>query len=172
MKTLYFIIVFICFFNVSFSQELIKNEIDEFTGKKIKRTEWVSLTSGMQNKELKQSLVKVDSSYAINIKFTETYTPHSINKGNEMMLKLENGEVVTLYCENSKVSCIGCGATGFVGSKAPGLDVFFPFTKEQLDKLLISSLAKIRLYLNEGYSEFVIKEKSAKKFLEALKAIN
>lgn len=172
MKTLYLLIISIGVFTQSFSQKLVKNEIDEFTGKQLKKTEWASLTAGLQSIELKQSLVKVDSSYAINIKLMEHDKYYSISKGNEFMLKLESGEIITLNCDSSKTSCLGCGATGFVGSQAPGLNIYFPFTKEQLKIMQNSPVSKIRIYLNEGYQEFVIKEKSSKKFSEALKAIN
>ena len=156
----------------AFSQKLIKDEVDEFTGKKLKRTDWLTLDTGFMEMEVRYSLVKVDSTYAVNIKILDPKVYHSISKGNELMFKLANGEIIQMHCDNSATSCIGCGSTGFIGSKALGLTLYFPFTDEQFEALKQSPVSKIRLYLNDGYKEIVVTEKRSKKFTETLNLLD
>jgi len=164
-------ILLVLFSIQSFSQKLIQNEVDEFTGKKLKRTDWLTLDVGFMEMEVRYSLVKVDSTYAINIKIIEPHKYHSIDKDDELMFKLESGEIIQMHSDSSVRSCIGCGATGFIGSKALGLTAYFPFTDEQLNAMKQSPVSKMRLYLNRGYKEIIINEKKSNKFTESLKLI-
>jgi hypothetical protein len=92
----------------------------------------------------------------------------SIDKDMQIMFKLDNGDIVTLNNLKFTVTCNGCGATGFVGSQAEGIDVRYPITKEQVEKLKAGKIVKVRVYTGDGYIDQDIKDKNAEKVTASL----
>lgn len=84
------------------------------------------------------------------------------------MLKLDNGDVVKLFANEYAITCRGCGATGFMGSEAQGLNVSFDVSPSQLQQIYDSVPTKLRLYTSEGYTECPIKQKQVDNIKETI----
>lgn len=154
----------------SFAQKLEENKKDEFSNKSIKRTSWETLYKTLTT-ESHFSFSKVDTSAFIHVKLM-IGNVFSIDKDQELMLKLDNGDIVKLLNTKFEVTCEGCGAVGFIGSGAQGLDVAYWIAKDQLDKLKAHKVVKVRIYTNEGYIEQDIKDKNANKITACVNLIS
>jgi len=95
----------------------------------------------------------------------------SIDKGDLLMLKLENGDIVKLECPEYTVTCAGCGAKGFMGGSAQSINVFYPLYDEDIQMLENSRVEKVRVYTADGHVEDSVKSDGAKKLLKALQLI-
>src|SRR5690606_30477557 len=95
----------------------------------------------------------------------------SIGKGQEIMFKLDNGEVVKLPNLEYAITCKGCGARGFGGSEGQGIEVFYMLNEEEFEKLKNNTVVKVRIYTNDGYVEEDVKEKNSKKIPIMLKLV-
>lgn len=153
---------------MAYSQKLIQNGKDEFTGKEIKVSDWENLSSSMASKQMRFRIIQVDGELELSIKHMDAGGYHSISAGNELMFKLENNEIISLKCKEDAVSCIGCGATGLIGSNGPGLQAGFELTRENYEKLLKLNIIKARLYLNDGYCEIEVGKKYASNFIKSI----
>jgi len=153
-----------------FAQKLEENKKDDFSNKSIKRTSWETLYKTLST-ESHFSFSKVDSSAFINVKMMIGKV-FSIDKGDELMLKLDNGDIVKLTCIAYEVTCNGCGAVGLIGSQAEGLNVAYWLSKDQLDKLKTHKIVKVRINTTDGYVEQDIKEKNANKIITCINLIS
>lgn len=166
------IILLLAIFSTSLfnAQELEKNEIDEFTGNKIKNTSWEVITRQM-SADMSFRFCQIDSLYSMNIKFMKptlgTPSYYSVSAGSEFYLKLNDNKVIKAYASKDVMSCFGCGATGFSGSAAMGIDVYFVISKDDLEILSKQSVSKIRFVTNSGKVEFDLQEKKATRILKA-----
>jgi hypothetical protein len=78
------------------------------------------------------------------------------------------GDVIKLQNLQDAKTCEGCGAVGFKGSQAPGIEVFYVLDKGQVEKLKAHNIVKVRIYTSEGYLENDIKDKVAQKIIASL----
>jgi hypothetical protein len=158
-----FAIPFILFFTLHVSaQEIAENKVDEFTHRTVKRTSWDQLVYKFDGSMFAKSRISmVDSSFFLNLR----YVCHGgcvMGEGDKFMLKLENDSVVTLLNLKLTAGCRGCGATGLAGASELGLDLSFPISIDQLRDLSNNKVAKIRLYLSDGYIEASVGSGNAK----------
>ncbi len=153
------------------AQTLKMDEVDEFTGTNKKETSWCPLQASMKF-GAKISWVRRDSVVAFKLKMTVgTGKVFSIHENQEIMLKLTNGEVIKATANSSEVTCRGCGATGFSGSNAMGIEVYYSISNADLAKLQSTLVEKIRIYTASGYHEGKVKEPKALVFQNALKLV-
>jgi hypothetical protein len=150
----------------TYAQELEENKIDEFTNIKVKRTSWETLNNTMEFTAYFRISRLNDIDY-FDLKMMNAGI-FSIGKGQELMFKLSNGEIVKLQNIEYAITCTGCGAIGFGGSAGQGIQVSYLIDKENFEKLKSNSVVKIRIYTNSGYVENDTKEKNAKKIKSAL----
>jgi len=167
-KTLLLLTILFCIAAKSFGQKLDENTVDDFTKKSIKRTSWESLfaTSGSGQAHYRFSVV--DNDETLDLRYNQNGKIFGISEGLQFMLKLDNGDVITLLNPSFVITCKGCGATGMNGSGAEGIQVFYPITKEQSDKLKAGKVVKVRIYTNDGYIEEDVKDKNAEKITASL----
>lgn len=167
---LFFFISFV-FNQPLFSQEIERNEVDEFTGKNIIETSWEPMIKSWSLYSLHR-LRKVDDQYYFDFKMmTIGYDPFVVEEGEVLFFKFKDGEVLKLNNAELDFSGTGDGAIGNTGSNAMGIDLTFGLTNAFLEKLQTKIVTGIRLYTDDGYIEDKVKEKRAKKFRELMKLI-
>lgn len=135
------------------SQTLTKNEVDEFTGHKIKITSYEVLSQTFKVSAF-VSIRNIDDTVNIlqlKLMLGAMAEVHSIDKGASLYLKLTDGQVIQLKNMEYAISCTGCGARGFSGSGAQGTQTFYELTSEQSEKLAQTPIDKIRITTNSGY---------------------
>lgn len=171
MKKIILILMIIINTNYTCGQELIKNEVDEFTGKTVKETSWETL-----NKKSKlYSYVrfrKVDSTIYFVFKMMIGNKVYSVDKGEVLYLKFADEEVVKISNSEYQLTTYGAGATGLAGSKMLGVELTCIINQEILSKLEEKTLAKVRVYTSDGYVEGEVNEKQAEKFKVLAKLID
>ena len=152
------------------AQKVSEDYVDEFTKNHIKRTDWETLTFEMKAVTHYQ-LCKIDNQYFIQLKIMLGDVFFSINKDDELMLKLANDEIVTLKNIKYTTTCVGCGSTGFNGSQSQGICVAYNIDNEQYLLLKQNSVSKIRIYTSKGFIDLEIKNKKADILQKVLKLI-
>ena len=85
------------------------------------------------------------------------------------MLKLENGEVVTLNFVESVVSDVSYIST--LKTSVKKITTLVPISDLEFEKLNKSLITDIRVYTTDGYIDDDVKNKRAVKFQELLKCI-
>lgn len=166
--TLIILILLTAIVSRSFGQKLEESKTDDFTGKSVKRTSWETFcysTSTMSNAHFRISLVGDLETFDMRLMMNKVF---SIDKDAQLMLKLDDGEVVTLENLEYQITCKGCGATGFAGSEAEGIEVRYPLSKEQIAILKAHKVVKARTTTNDGYFDNDIKDKNAEKIQACL----
>lgn len=148
-------------------QELVKNEVDDFTNNTVKRTSWETINMTLEFAAYFR-VSKINDNFYFDLKMMMGTSVFSIDKGQELMFKLANEEIIKLPNLNYAITCKGCGARGFSGSEAQGIKVSYPITLEQIKKLNENMAVKIRIYTNAGYVENDLKLKYQKKIQKAL----
>lgn len=151
------------------AQKLVENKIDEFTENSIKRTSWERFVqTALFTSNFRIS--KIDDNLFFELKMMDG-SVFSIDKDQKLMFKLEDNEIVKLPNLEFKVTCEGCGAKGFAGSLAQGIQVAYLINLEQIEKLKNNNAEKIRIYTNDGYREYEMKSKNYAKVKKALSLI-
>lgn len=145
------------------STNLEENYIDEFTGNSVKRTSWETLNMTMQFTAYYR-ISKINDHYYLNLKMMLNKV-FSISKDQEFMFKLDDGTVLKFLNLEYTTTCRGCGAKGFSGSEAQGIEVSYPVKKEQIDILINNRIEKLRIYTNDGYLENEVSEKRSKEII-------
>lgn len=165
MKKVLLIIVLFIGVN-SFAQKLEVNKTDEFTGDILKKTSWENLaTSGFFTYF---NVSNVNGDYFLNLKVMIEGKVFSIEKDGELMLKLTNGEIITLKNTEHTITCIGCGAKGVVGSADEGISVSYTLSKEDAEILNNATIESLRIYTSIGFRDSKLKEKNSNKIQKAI----
>ena len=161
------IIVFFLGTYLSIAQKIVKNETDEFTGSSIKQSDWNTL-SMTRDLACYFRISQVNNKLRFDLKLNLAGKVFSIDKGQEIMFKLSNNEIVKLENVKYTVTCNGCAAKGIVGSNTEGIQVTYYLTQEKLKLLTDNEVVKVRVYTSEGYVEDSIKAKNYRKLKGAL----
>ena len=148
-----------------------KNEVDKFTNKTIVETkEDAFVISGMGlGFSVGYSLYKSDNNKYLKLRLTDSGSLFAIREGNEIMFKLENGNVINLKFIESQIADSSYNS----GLKATfhKIITLVPITNEEIDQFKNNKLTDIRIYTTDGYVDKEVKEKRAKIFQELLKCI-
>jgi len=161
-KTTLLILAFISIINNSYSQKIVENKTDDFTKRKIIRTDWEKIVATSKI-YLNMRINKINDSYFLELKFF----PHgvsSIDTKDDISFMFENGEIINLHSDTYKISGYGDGSIGIIGSQALGLNVNCYLTQSDLEKFKSNLVKKIRINKSEGYSEDELKSKNSEKF--------
>lgn len=170
----FFTVIIVGIGSQTFGQKLEENEVDEFTNNKIKRTSWETLNMTTKfTAYFRISRINSHDYFELKMMFGGYRGKvFSIDKDQEIMFKLNNGEFVKLPNLEYTITCTGCGAKGLSGSSAQGIKVSYLLNKEEFEILKNNKVIKMRIYTNDGYVESEIKEKHVKKIPKALELIN
>jgi hypothetical protein len=165
-KTLLILIILVNITLRSIAQKLEENKKDDFTNDSIKHTSWETFCSSFTiNSHFRMSQINNQKTFDVKIMLDKMFF---IDEDAKMMLKLASGEVVTLQNLKAAKTCSGCGAIGFRGSEAPGIEVVYPMTKEDVEKLKANKVVKVRIYTSLGYLEEDVKDKNSEKIGKSL----
>lgn len=173
-----YIITFLLCNSAVYSQGLKSDYVDEFTGDHVRTTTWSRLymKSGLTaplNVYYKFSNVSDDK--ALVLKFMMVNNVFSIEENAELLIKLENGKVLTLNNLRYTISTAGGGAVSYFGSKAQGLTAIYLLDDDDIRTLSSNIISKIRFHYTYISSpramDISIKKKKAKGFMESIKLI-
>ena len=163
------IIILIGILHQGLGQKLAENKVDDFTGNSIKRTSWETLNMTMTFTAYFR-ISRINDNFFFDLKMI-TGSVFSIGKGQKLMFKLSDGEIIELQNFKYAISCIGCGAKGISGSGVQGIRVLYPISSENIKKLKNNLAVKIRVYTNDGYLEIKIKSTKFRKVQKALSLV-
>ena len=151
------------------AQKIAENKVDDFTHAKIRRTTWNDLDFKFSGPMIVRTRInQIDSLYYLEVKYM-CHGACSMRQGDVFMLKFSSDSIISLPNPELKLSCIGCGSTGLMGSNALGLDLSFNITHEQIKYFSENKIVKIRLYLSDGYNEDSPSSSDAKIFMNQAK---
>jgi hypothetical protein len=140
-------------------QSLEVDEVDEFTKNRVKKTTYETLHTSMKFSAFCR-ISNINGSEFFELKMMIGAKVFSINKDQELMLKLDNEEIITIKNLEYAITCTGCGAKGFGGSTGQGIKTSYFLSKEQHEKLKTNKVVKLRIYTSDGYVEGEVKEKN------------
>lgn len=136
------------------AQSLEKNEVDEFTGNRVKKTSYEVLVQNFKLNAFVSVMSINDSSVFLDLKLMlGSGSVHAIDKDAILYLKMADDSIIELRNTEYSISCRGCGARGFSGSNAQGSKTSYLVAKWHIEKFRSSAIAKFRLYTTDGYIE-------------------
>lgn len=169
MRKILFAFLVLLLSQLSYSQYLKEDKIDDFTKFHYKSTSWEKLGSNTRG-VIHYSISSVDSLIFLNIKYMDG-SVFSISKGDELLLKLENDSIIKTKNLSYSITTIGGGATGFNGSAAYGLNTSYDIKYTDLLLLKKYSILKVRINTSKSFIDIDIKPKYAETFKAALNLI-
>lgn len=172
MRNVILVLLLTTSFNYTFGQKIVKNEVDEFTGKSVIETSWETL-----NRKTKlYSYVRfreIDNTIFLFFRMGtgSGNKAYSVEKGEVLFLKFTDDEVLKLTNHQYQITSVGGGAIGLIGSNGLGLELSCLIDQEILSKLKEKTIAKVRVYTSEGYAEAEVNKKHAENFKDLAKLI-
>ncbi|PKP20744.1 MAG: hypothetical protein CVU04_03300 [Bacteroidetes bacterium HGW-Bacteroidetes-20] len=165
-----FLIVLINSFYI-FSQEIVKDEIDEFEKIRIIETNWLPMYKGlMPGKTYLFRFSSIDTVKFLDIKISTTNNMvFSINAGDEkVLLKCNDSLIFKLSNTGYAITERGGGSEGLWGGNTYG--IWIKLTHKNFNYFSdIQRITKIRIYTNDGYLEEEISLEKSNEILELYK---
>lgn len=151
-KTLFIIAIVTAHCGVTSAQKLKKNEVDAFTGEKIKATSFETLCQTFNLAAHASATSINDSSFFIRLRVGLGSTrPHVIEKDAIFFLKLIDDSVIELHNKEQALSCSMCKpSTGHVTHSS---ETIYSLNETQVGQLLAAKISKIRIYTSAGSAE-------------------
>lgn len=168
------ILLLLFFFTCTSAQTLT---VDELGNDMVKKTSWETLNKSNPKEPatVYYRLTYFNNSYYLDVKMLIyagiRLQSFYIDRDEEFIIKLDNGEIITLYCYTRTESCQGCGSTGLLGSSGEGIYVIYPIDESDLEMLKEHKIVKLRIFTSEGYADCDIKGKDSAKFKRAVNLI-
>jgi hypothetical protein len=147
----------------SFGQEIVEDEIDEFTRVKNVTTSWALLVRKVNAYYMR--FRKVDTFYLMDVKIMGGPSGCEVKgviKNDWFMFRTFDDSIITLKADESAIMSLGGGAFGLAGSTAWGILLTYRVTKEQLELIRKGDVYKFRLYTSSGYIEKEVPDKGVK----------
>lgn len=139
------------------AQKLVKDEVDEFTGNKVRKTSYEKLV--YPSKQMYVHMLFVDGQYVLGMK-SMLGGVYSIGSDDLLYLKLGNNEVVKLTPMESTVACKGCGSPSAISAaNVYGTFVQYKLSDEDVKLLESSPIVKVRCTYSKGMAEAEVKGK-------------
>jgi hypothetical protein len=145
-----------------YSQKIVKNETDEFTGSKIKETSYVRISDGFDCRI--RVINDIPVFYAGFNCGSEIYT---MEEGAEFMFKLENDSIITLY--NIETSVSEYFSMGNISHFT--LKTNYVLSEEELNALKIQKITKVRFVTTDGYIERKVSKGNSEKLFKLFNLI-
>lgn len=161
MKNLFLFLMCLITCNSIHAQKIVKDEIDEFTGSRITVTNYISFSDGFTC-----ALHKVNNTIILKTTYNCGDKVYSMEKGADLMLKLENDSIITLNNEEDAVAeywSLNLGKT-FIWHFS--LKTIYIIPDEVYTLLKTNKIRMVRFYTTDGYITETVSEKRAKKILK------
>ncbi|MDR1737770.1 MAG: hypothetical protein LBR66_03005 [Candidatus Symbiothrix sp.] len=162
MRKLILLMVFATISCSVFSQKIVKNEKDDFTGKQVKETSYVSISDGFNCR-----IRVVNETPVFYANFNGGGEIYTMEKGAEFMFKLENDSIVTLY--NIETSVSEYFSMGNISHFTLKTNYMLP--EEDLNALKTYKITKVRFVTTEGYIERKVSKGNSAKLLKLFNLI-
>lgn len=168
MKKIFTLLFLFILTNYSYSQcKFKKNEIDEFTKKRIRETKHVSV-AGVFSQNYTIQLKQINENYYLNFGYgTMGIVSIVIGEGDDLMIKFENDTVLTL--ESLEIASANHNISQYGNST--GITCTYGITREQLEILSKYPASKFRFYISDGYMEKEAKSEGVEKLMMNAKCI-
>lgn len=166
MKKILLLMLLSTMWITSFSQKIVKNEKDEFTGNHVIETSYVTLNDG-----LTCAIRGVNDTRVLMVSFNGGDDVYTMEKDAQFMFKLQNDSIVTFL---NLEDAIGEYKSYTVGSTYIShflLKTRYILSDEQIKDLQTNKITKVRFYTTTGYIERAVSDKSAKKLLKLFSLI-
>ncbi len=150
----------------AYSQKIVKNEKDDFTGRMITETSYTKFSDGFTC-----SLRKVDSTFILQVSFNSGETLYSMDENAEFMIKLQDGNIITLRNLEAVTGEYTHFNVGNVNISHFLLQTKYLISETNLKLLQANKIEKVRFYTTDGYIERDVSEKNAKKLLKLFNLI-
>ena len=150
----------------AFSQKIVKNEKDEFTGSQVIETSYVSLSDGFTC-----AIRAVNGTAVLLVSFNGGDEVYTMEKDAQFMFKLQNDSIVTLANLDYAVSEYWSTSVGNTHISHYTLKTKYILSDEQIKQLQTTPITIVRFYTTDGYVERKVSDKNAKKLLKLFSLI-
>lgn len=144
-----------------FSQKIVKDEKDSFTGNQVKETSYVKLSDG-----LTCAIRAVNDLRTLMVSFNGGDEAYVMEQGAPFMFLLQNDSIINL---SNLEDAVGEYKSVNVGNTYIShflLQTKYFLSEEQIKALQALKITKVRFYTTSGYIEREVSEKNAKKLLK------
>jgi hypothetical protein len=162
MRKLLLLLTFVTVCSTIFSQKIVKNEKDEFTGSKIKETSYVTISDGFTCR-----IRVVNDTPVLMVGFNGGGEINTMEEGAKFMFKLENDSIVTLY--NMETAVSEYFSMGNISHFLLKTKYLIP--NEELNVLKSNKIVKVRFITTEGYIERKVSKGNSTKLLKLFNLI-
>lgn len=165
--------LFLLFCSAAFSQKIVTDKKDEFTGNSVKETSVENLAQPlkMSGYSYKFSFKKINENIYLGLRIMSlSNSVFAIKDGEVLMLKTED-TVITLSNTKYEISSRGGAGSGLSSGSSHGVTLYFPLDNEAIQTIKSKMIIKLRLYTTDGYSEQDIKAAADKKVKTAINLI-
>lgn len=139
---------------------------DEFSGKTTRST------SATLAKSWKMIFSKSDEVYSISVYLLlpgEINT--GVNKGDSLLIKLTDGEIIRLVSENDVAPRSYVAGTGAYAAIVTDFTPLYLSTKEDFEKISKAGISVVRVFIGTQFMEVSVKKKDGKKISRAAQCI-
>lgn len=150
----------------AFSQKIVKNEKDAFTGSHVTETSYVKLSDG-----LTCAIRSVNNLRVLMVSFNGGDEVYTMEKDAQLMFKLQNDSIVTLSNLEDAVGEYRSFTIGNTHISHFLLQTKYILSDEQIKDLHIHKITIVRFYTTAGYIEREVSDKNAKKLLKLFSLI-
>lgn len=161
MKVLFFFLMYLVACNSIHAQKIIKDEIDEFTGSRITETNYINFSDGFTC-----ALHKVNNTVVLRTTYNCGDKIYSMEKGADLMFKLENDSIITLKNLEDAVAEYWSLNLGKTFIEHFNLKTRYVIPEEVYTLLKTYKIRTIRFYTTDGYITETVPDKRAKKILK------
>ena len=91
-----------------------------------------------------------------------------MDKGQQLVLELDDNEAVVLVNPQDVVSCIGCGAIAHAGRHSEGIEIDYPLSPGDMAKLKAHKVIKYKFSTKKGDIERDISGGAASKIMDSV----
>lgn len=167
MKRFILFLAILSIYGSAYSQKIVKNEKDSFTGSQVIETSYATISDG-----LTCSIRSVNGIHILLISFNGGDEIYTMEKNSQFMFKLQNDSIVTL---TNLEDAVGEYRSLNVGSTHIShflLKTKYELSEEKIHELQTYKISNVRFYTTDGYIERKVSEKNAKKLLKLFNLIN
>lgn len=145
----------------AYSQKIVKNEKDAFTGSHVIETSYVTISDGFTC-----SIRSVNGTRILMVSFNGGDEIYTMEKDAQFMFKLQNDSIITLA---NLEDAVGEYRSLNIGNSHIShflLKTKYELSEEQINELQANKITNVRFYTTAGYIERKVSEKNAKKLLK------
>lgn len=143
----------------AYSQKIVKNEKDAFTGSNVIETSYVTISDGFTC-----SIRSVNGTRILRVSFNGGDEIYTMEKDAQFMFKLQNDSIITLVNLEDAVGEYWSSPIGNISHFL--LKTKYELSEEQINELQANKITNVRFYTTDGYIERKVSEKNAKKLLK------